>query len=215
MSGGRLSVDGASAGTTATYGAGRALEFDATFTAAPFQTLGFATDLNAPPWATFSTKGDSAFYARTHNGSVSTETPLPSSLLGSSHRYRIEWAANEVRFFVDGAPVATHSVSFADNMRPLSSDFNPGGTDLSVDWLRMSPYAASGSFESRILDAGENADWGLWHGTPTHRRAPASRSASGPATARPPTAPGPPSPRSPRAATTSPAAPVTCSTGLS
>ena len=45
-------------------------------------------------------------------------------------------------------------------MRPLSSDFNPGGTELAVDWLRMSPYPASGSFESRILDAGENADWG-------------------------------------------------------
>ena len=160
VAGGRLHVDGASAGPSATYGSGRSLEFDATFTSAPFQTLGFATDLNAPPWATFSTKSDGAFYARTSNGSVSTETPLSSSLLGSSHRYRIEWAANEVRFFVDGAPVATHSVSFADNMRPLSSDFNPGGTELAVDWLRMSPYPASGSFESRILDAGENADWG-------------------------------------------------------
>ncbi len=160
VSGGNLHVDGASAGTAATYGSGRSLEYVATFTAAPFQTLGFATDLNAPPWATFSTKGDSLFYARTHNGAVSTETPLPSSLLGSSHRYRIEWDAGEVRFFVDGTPVATHTVAFADNMRPLSSDFNPGGGELSVDWLRMSPYPASGSFDSRVLDAGEGADWG-------------------------------------------------------
>ena len=87
---------------TATYAAGRSLEFVATFTAAPFQHAGFATDLNAPPWAIFSTRGDSLFYARTHNGSTSTDTPLPSSLLGSAHRYRIEWDADEVRFYVDG-----------------------------------------------------------------------------------------------------------------
>ena len=160
VAGGRLHVDGASAGTTATYGAGRSLEFVATFTAAPFQTAGFATDLNDPPWATFSTKGDSLFYARTHNGAASTDTPLPSSLLGSPHRYRIEWAAGEVRFFVDDSPVATHTLSFAGNMRPLTSDFNPGGPELSLDWLRMSPYPASGSFDSRVFDAGQNADWG-------------------------------------------------------
>ena len=160
VSGGRLHVNGASAGTAATYAAGRALEFSATFTAAPFQTAGFATDLNAPPWATFSTKGDSLFYARTHNGSTSTDTPLPTSLLGSEHRYRIEWDAGEVRFFVDGAPVATHTLGFGDQMRPLTSDFEPGGGELSLDWLRMSPYPGSGSFDSRVLDAGQSSDWG-------------------------------------------------------
>ena len=160
VAGGRLQVDGASAGTNATYSAGRTLEFDATFTAAPFQTAGFATDLNAPPWATFSTQGDSLFYARTHNGSASTNTPLPSSLLGSEHRYRIEWDAGEVRFFVDDNLVVTHTLTFADNMRPLTSDLNPGGTGLSLDWLRMSPYPASGNFDSRVFDAGQSADWG-------------------------------------------------------
>ncbi len=167
VSGGRLHVDGASAGTAATYAAGRALEFSATFTAAPFQTAGFATDLNAPPWATFSTRGDSLFYARTHNGSTSTDTPLPSSLLGSEHRYRIEWDAGEVRFYVDGGLVATHVLSFGDQMRPLTSDFEPGGGELSLDWLRMSPYPGSGSFDSRVLDGGQSSDWGTlaWDAT--------------------------------------------------
>jgi len=164
---GRLHVDGASAGTSATYGAGRAVEFSASFAAAPFQAAGFATDLNAPPWAIFGTKVDGLLYARTHDGSTSTDTPLPSTLLGSEHRYRIEWDAGEVRFYVDGAPVATHAVAIGDQMRPLISDFNVGGGELSLDWLRMSPYPAAGSFDSRVLDAGETADWGTlaWDAT--------------------------------------------------
>ncbi len=47
-------------------------------------------------------------------------------------------------------------------MRPLASDFNSGGPELSVDWLRMSPYPASGTFDSRVFDAGsgQSVNWG-------------------------------------------------------
>ena len=40
-------------------------------------------------------------------------------------------------------------------MRPLASDLNAGGPDLAVDWLRMSPYPGSGTFDSRVFDAGQ------------------------------------------------------------
>ena len=159
VGGGRLHVNGASAGTAATYAAGRALEFSATFTAALFQTAGFATDLNAPPWATFSTKGDSLFYARTHNGSVSTDTPLPSSLLGSEHRYRIEWDAGEVRFYVDGTLVATHTLSFAAQMRPLTSDFEPGGGEL-ARLAADGPLSGLGQLRLAGPRRGPEPDWG-------------------------------------------------------
>ena len=48
-------------------------------------------------------------------------------------------------------------------MRPLASDLvNGDAKDLRVDWMRMSPYPASGTFDSRIFDAGvgQTADWG-------------------------------------------------------
>ena len=50
-------------------------------------------------------------------------------------------------------------------MRPIASDFNAGGGELRVDWMRMSPYPASGTFLSRVFDAGQAADWGAlsWH----------------------------------------------------
>ncbi len=161
VSGGNLIVDGASAGTDATYGPGRALEFEATFLNTPFAHVGFGVDYNTDPdWAMFSVKPDGNLYARSNNGSEQ-ETSLGAGLLGSPHDYRIEWGASEVRYYVDGSLVATHAISFGSTqMRPLASDFNTGGGALTVNWLRMSPYPGSGTFTSRVFDAGSNAQWG-------------------------------------------------------
>jgi Big-like domain-containing protein/purple acid phosphatase-like protein len=162
VSGGKLVVDGSSAGTVHTYGSGRSLEFNATFGGANFQHVGFGVDFNDDPdWAMFSIKGDGTFNARTNNGGSQTETQLAGSLIGSPHRYRIEWAATEVRYFVDGNLVATHAANFgATQMRALASDLNGGGTDVSLDWLHLSPYPAAGTFDSRVFDAGQQVDWG-------------------------------------------------------
>ena len=66
VSGGSLTVDGGYAGTSATYGSGRSLEFEATFQATPFTHIGFGVDYNTDPtWAMFSIKGDGNLYART------------------------------------------------------------------------------------------------------------------------------------------------------
>ena len=159
VSGGSLNIDGGYAGTTNLYGSGRSLEFVATFPSAPFTHVGFGVDYNSDPsWMMFSVKGDGNLYARTNPGG--TDTLLPSSLIGSPHRYRIEWGASDVKYYVDGNLVATHSVSFgATQLRPLASEFNTGGGSLSVDWLRMTPYANSGTFDSRVIDAGEAVEW--------------------------------------------------------
>ncbi len=161
VSNGKLVVDGASAGTVQTYGSGRALEFNATFGGGNFAHVGFGVDFNEDPhWAMFSVKGDGTFNARTNTGAAQTETQLPASLVGSSHRFRIEWDATEVRYLVDGSLVATHAADFGTTeMRPLASDLNSGGPDVSVDWLRLTPYSASGTFDSRVLDAGEAVQW--------------------------------------------------------
>ena len=163
VSDGALHANGAYARTDTAYPAGRALEFKATFNAIPFETAGFATDLNAAPWATFSTKSDgNTLFTRTDNGQSGgqQETDLGSGLLGSPHLYRIEWGASDVKFYVDGSLVATHTVTFPQNLRVIASEFNSGGPELTVDWMRMSPYPGSGAFTSRVFDAGQAADWG-------------------------------------------------------
>ena len=164
VSGGSLHINGTYARTAVSYGSGRTLEFAASFGAQSFEHAGFGVDLNnSPNWAIFSVTSNGALNARTNNNGSSTETQLSSALLGSPHLYRIEWGATDVRYYVDGSLVATHTASFgATQMRPIVSDYNAASPELSVDWLRMSPYAGSGSFDSRVFDAGagQSADWG-------------------------------------------------------
>ena len=173
VSGGKLTVDGARVNNTdalplSQYGPGRALEFVATFGAATFQHAGFGVDVNTVAlWAMFSTHNTSnALYARTNNNGTASNIQIPGNWLGIPHRYRIEWNTSDVVFYIDGNPVHTQTVSISSNMRPLVSDFTTGGPSVVVDWLRMTPYAASGTFLSRIIDAGSPANWGTlsWTG---------------------------------------------------
>ena len=61
---------------------------------------------------------------------------------------------------MDGSVVATHAIAIAVPLRPLVSDVAAGSGSVSVDWIRMSPYAAAGTFVSRVFDATQAVDWG-------------------------------------------------------
>jgi cysteine-rich repeat protein len=159
VAGGSLAVDGALSGTNATFGSGHSLEFSATFESVPLQHVGFAETLNAPPWAIFSTGiSGTSLQART-NGASALDTSLPGVALGVPHRFRIDWSASSVDFFVDGSPVASHPIAIATPQSVLASDLAVDGTSVAIDWLRMSPYDAAGVFESRVFDAGTPSGW--------------------------------------------------------
>src|SRR5438067_1880798 len=175
--GGNLTVDGAQVGscdagatpacTTGNYAPGHSLEFVATFTGDPYQHAGLGVTLDAPPWAIFTTGSGGAFYARSNNGAP-FETPLDVAWLGSPHRFRIDWNASGVTYFVDSAQVAFHGAVIPGPMRPIAaSDFNPMAGNIVVNWIRMSPYTASASFYSRVFDAASQVNWhsAYWTGT--------------------------------------------------
>ena len=164
---GRLTVDGERVSTDDLYLPGRQLEFVGTFTADAFQHVGFGLTLNETPWAIFSTASGGGLFARTHSGTVATETPIPGTWFNTPHRYRIDWLPGSVVFSIDGVQVATHSVTIAQSMRPIVSDFNAGGSSIIVDAMTMSPYVAIGTFRSRVLDAGSTVTWALaaWNAT--------------------------------------------------
>ena len=153
VAGGSMTVDGAWARTTALYDPGHVLEFRATFGDATFLNGGFGVDLNTVSrWAMFGIGGSSGqLYVRVAG---SPDVALGADYLGSPRTYRIEWTADAIRFYIDGSLVHTHDGAVTGQMRPIFSDFNAGGPSLSVDWLRMSPYSATGTFTSRVLDAG-------------------------------------------------------------
>jgi hypothetical protein len=169
VAGGVLTVDGARANTTALYDPGRSVDFAATFTADPFQHVGFGTTLDGAPWAIFSTGGGAlpvGLYARTWvpGAPDSVNEAIPGFDPLVRHDYSIEWSPNEVRYFVDGDLVVTHPMAITAQMRPIASDFNVGGGSVQVEYLDLysSPtsYPTSGTFTSRIFDAGDSrATW--------------------------------------------------------
>src|SRR5262249_56411369 len=134
---------------------GHNLEFEGNFSGGPYQHVGFGTDFTgSTPTATFSTRGGGPLHAYTtvptDSGTVVQDTELTGDWLGGWHDFLIDWAPDSVTYFIDGTVVATHSVALGADLRPLVSDFQAGDGGVSVDWLRMSPYTAAGTFQSRV-----------------------------------------------------------------
>ena len=162
VGGGSFTVDGAWARTTATFAPGRALEFVATFSGASFQNagLGQVLESGSESWAMFGMDGTADLLrVRVNNAGATSQVDLGSTYLNGPHRYRIEWDATQIRFLVDGTLVHTANVTIGANLRPIASDYTNGGGALVVDWMRIGPYASSGTFESRLFDAGSTTDW--------------------------------------------------------
>ena len=173
VGGGRLTVDGARVvRDQAEPLAGHSVEFVATFTGDPYQHSGLGQTLatSFEPLALFSTSwididgtpragGSLAVRSSVGDGSEMS-TNLGPSFFNAPHRYRIDWQPAAVIYSVDGAQVASHAISIAGPMRPVAaSDFNAFSGTITVDWVRMSPYAAAGSFLSRVFDASSVVDW--------------------------------------------------------
>jgi hypothetical protein len=154
----QLTVNGARAGTNTLYGPGSSLQFVATFSGKQYQTIGLGIDFNNPPLAAFSPDANGVMHV-TSAGGTTADTVISGNYIGTAHLYRIDWTGTGVTYWIDGTQVATHQVPISSSMRPLVSDFNVGGTGLTVNWMRLSPYAASGTFQSRIIDAGSAVTW--------------------------------------------------------
>lgn len=177
VSSGVLNVNGARYNTqpvATTYGPGSSLEFVATFGASAFQHIGFGGGDDATgsggiyngenSWAMFSTHNTSnTLKARTFvaGGSSSDFTITGiNNLIGSPHRYRIDWKTDgSFDFYVDGTLVRAESLTISTQMRPAASDYNNDGTAIAIDWIRVSPYASSGVFESRVYTANTPKSW--------------------------------------------------------
>ncbi len=162
FAGGAAAVDGSWLRTAAAGGSGRAVEFAGTFSGASFQSAGFAVTLAgaSESWAMFGTNAATGvLQARTRNaGGAVVDVALGSQFIGSEHVFRIEWDST-VRFYVDGSLVHT-AATVGGTMRPVASDYNAGGGALSLKWMRLTPHSSSGSFLSRIHDAGSASEWG-------------------------------------------------------
>ena len=156
---GQMTADGVVVGPQTLFASGRSLEFAATFSGAPYQHFGLGVTLNDGLWAIFSSGAGDALYVRTNNGSVSTNTAIPGDWFGARHQFRIDWTSNGFTYWIDGTQVAFHAHAIGTNLRPVASDYDPDGSTLAVDWVRVTPYAASTTFTSAVIDEGSLVTW--------------------------------------------------------
>ena len=169
VAGGELTVNGAQVRSpaTQTFEAGSVLEFAATFREGTFQNAGFATNFNGDPpdsWAAFGESGTAGqLLARVKLPGSNTflDTPIGTvnQYTGTENVYRIEWASDEIRFYINGDPVHTQTSPITQPMRVAISKFPVGGNNLSVDSVRVFSYPASGQFTSRVFEANGRSDW--------------------------------------------------------
>jgi hypothetical protein len=154
---GWVTVDAAQVSTTGdVFTPGRAIDFAAILSGGQYQSAGFALNATTPPWAVFDYVTPSILHAYT---SGLTATAIVGTYSDQEHHYRIEWNSTEIRYYIDGTQVATTS-GLSEGMRPIITDNVAGGQVNRVNWMRMSPYATSGTFESRIFDGGGPSIWG-------------------------------------------------------
>ncbi len=84
---------------------------------------------------------------------------MAANLLNTSQKFRIDWNATTIVYWVNDKKVATHNITISAPMRPAMIDTAVGGGLLGASWVRMTPYAASGNYTSTVFDAGGMVTW--------------------------------------------------------
>jgi hypothetical protein len=109
----------------------------------------------------FEELSDGQLYARTSDKTNTVEqTWIPGDWSTLFHTFRIDWTASVVKYWVDGALKATHYRSVTDPLKLVAYDQVTSDGPLRVDWVRVSPYSASGTFESHVFGtAGSSKTW--------------------------------------------------------
>ena len=156
---GMLHLHGARVGCEPLLLSPRSLEFSAVFAGRPDQHAGFGVDFVDVPWVMFSTKWGRRLYGRTHLLNVEDKR-LPGQWFDRSHVFRIDWNVLDIAFSIDGEELARVLVPVPGYMRALAGNRRLGSEPLQLEWMRVSPYASSGQFTSRVLDPGTAARWG-------------------------------------------------------
>jgi len=157
---GNLTLNGRRVNTSATFGSGRSLEFVATFRAENNQNVGLGSTLgSSTPFAVFRVSGGN-LQAQTRTDSLTASTTsLGTTFLNGPQRFRIDWNATNIVYSINGTVVATHTRTLTAAMPLVARDSSTGANPLVVNWMRLGPYPTTGTFTSRVLDAGQSRLW--------------------------------------------------------
>jgi hypothetical protein len=158
VSAGQITADGAALSFNTFLPRGQSFESDATFSTDATEAVGFVS-ATASALAIFTTSNGTLHAYATDGVRTPTDIVIPGSWLGSPHRFRIDWGTSAIVFSIDGGQVASIALSIPTNMAPALFDITTGQGALKVDWIRLTPYATSGTFTSQVLNAGVAIPW--------------------------------------------------------
>ena len=150
IGGGLAKLQGAQILSTTTFGVNRSVEFTATFSG-PEQSAGFLL-------GEFVTKqvGSTLTLTALSIGLPLRQTPIPGDWFNGPHKFRVEWTTSGFFYYIDGAKVVTHSIFLPPDlkMNVIGNDLWKTNGVLSMDWIRVTPYATTGRFTLKVFDAG-------------------------------------------------------------
>lgn len=155
-----VAVSGANLTSTATYSNGKSLELVATL--ARNQTFGWVTSSNSNVKLSFSVNASNQLIATVNDGSNNNASGVAATGWAvAPHKFRIEWTSSAATFYLDDVQKYTHAFRslYGSTYRPLLNDSVTTDAALAVDWLRIGPYTASGTFTSRVFDAQAVVGW--------------------------------------------------------
>ncbi len=157
VAGGNAALNGTRVQRTTTYLSSGSVTWRAAFTG-PGQRLGFVGSGSSQLTVGTTTAGQLTLVA---NGGVGAGvTAAAGPVPAGQHDYRVEWASGTATVYVDGAPVATAPFTPLFSQRVTALDTVVDAVALSVDWVRVGPYTASGTYTSAVADAGATVVWG-------------------------------------------------------
>src|SRR2546421_575562 len=80
---------------------------------------------------------------------------------GKSHRFQITTTAGAANYYIDGTLMISHtSMAWGTAaMAPAIIDSTIADGVLTVDWIRTTPFAGSGTYTSSVFDAGAAVTW--------------------------------------------------------
>lgn len=169
VSGGQVTIDGSAMRSTNTYGNTTAVEFTGVLGTVANRFVGFGNTTFASTGSArygFSTGAGNQLQAVSRGGlfNLATNTTnLTASLATTSHVYRIERSSGSAVFKIDGVTVATHTnTTSSATLNVGGLDPVTGGGGVTVNWLRVLPYATSGTWTSNVIDASAPVTWGAF-----------------------------------------------------
>src|SRR4029079_13828030 len=74
-------------------------------------------------------------------------------------KFRIDWTTMAVTYWIDDVKVVTHTMSLIFTMKAAAIDGATGDGALTIDYMRVTPYATAGTYTSRVFDAGAVVTW--------------------------------------------------------